>query len=142
MNRLDQLHKGALAILHTNLAFAVAIDDLPQQSDFPHAALHQPAAFAHDILNAPAALASAGVGYDAKGAELVAALHDAHKGRHRLGFALCAEQMFTNGPFTALLFVRVHHLVAAAIQQLIKILTCTVKFLGPKNQIHIRQLIH
>jgi len=56
---------------------AVACNDLAEQSYFLHAARNEFAAFIHDVINRAAAFFAARVGHDAKGAVLIAALHDA-----------------------------------------------------------------
>ena len=72
---------------------AEGVDVLPQQGDLAGAAVQQVAAFVEDGRGQTGLLAAAGIGHDAVGAEIVAALHDVHEahGRGRrigAGFAL------------------------------------------------------
>src|SRR4051812_41853559 len=53
--------------------------DLSKQCDFPYTAAHELTTFGGDVGNRPAALFTTCVRYDAEGAILVAALHDADK---------------------------------------------------------------
>ena len=57
-------------------ARAVAVDILPKQHDFLHAALQKALGLAQDVVRAAGALAPAHIGHDAVGAEVVAAVHD------------------------------------------------------------------
>ena len=61
-------------------ARAVAVDILPKQHDFLHAALQKALGLAQDVVRAAGALAPAHIGHDAVGAEVVAAVHDGDVG--------------------------------------------------------------
>ena len=63
---------------------AVGVDVLAQQGDVPVPLGHQAADFVQDDLRLPGALPPTDVGHDAVGAEVVAAVHDAHPRLHPL----------------------------------------------------------
>src|ERR1700677_775597 len=74
---LEQLHESGFSVHGFEVALAVAGDDLAEEGDFLDAVAGQLAAFGQDVGDAAAAFFTAGVGDDAKGAVLIAALHDA-----------------------------------------------------------------
>jgi len=140
IHRFEQLHEGGAAVAAGDEAPAVAGDDLAQEGDFLDALRGQLAAFGHDIADGPAAFLAAGVGDDAEGAELVAALHDAHIGGH--GFAgVAVEQMLANRGFTACFRRHVHDFPALAGEKAVEVLRGAMQLLRADNQIHIRQAV-
>ena len=119
MHGLDQLHKSTLAVFHANLPFAIAVHNLAKQRHLLHAIVHEHPTFIDDVFYTPAPFAPARVGYNAKGAKLITALHDADKRRHRLGVTLGIGQMLSDGAFTAGFLIRIHHLIPASADQII-----------------------
>ena len=64
--------------------FAVAVHDLPQQSDLFDALADEGAHFGDDVAHRTAAFDPALIGDDAKGAGVGAAQHNGHMGRNEL----------------------------------------------------------
>ena len=141
VHRLNQLHKGTLAVFHANLPLAVAVDDLSEQRDLLHALLHQPAAFGDNVLDGTAPFTAAGAGDDAKSAVLITALHDADKSSNRSGFTVAQRQVLADGTFAAGLRLGIHNAITPAVEQFVKMLAGAVKFLRAQHEVHIRQLI-
>src|SRR4029077_12027252 len=89
------------AVVNADFAFAITCHDLAEQRDFLGAARRQLAAFGDNIGNRSASFLAACVGHDAKGAVLVAALHDADEGSDGLGPGVAGQNVFANGRLTA-----------------------------------------
>ena len=78
----QQREIGDLAVVHQA---AVGVDVLPQQHDLADTLLRQQCQLGDDIIQRAADLLAAGIGHDAEGAVLAAALHDRHERLRPLG---------------------------------------------------------
>ena len=109
VNGIEQLDKSGFAIKQRIIALAEARDNLAEQSDFPHTARDEFAAFGDDIVNRATAFFAARAGHDAEGAVLIAALHDADE-RADGSFRAAIEQMFADGRFAFFFGSHVHNM--------------------------------
>lgn len=73
---------GEIHVVAGGVLAAVGVDVLPEQSHLLEASGAQIGHFVENTLHLARAFASAGVGHDAVGAEIVAAAHDAHETAH------------------------------------------------------------
>jgi hypothetical protein len=135
VHRFEQLHERRPPVAVRDRPPAIAGDNLAEQRDLPHAALHEPTAFGDDVLNGPAALLAARLGYDAERAMLVAALHDADERLHRWPAAVQRQQMVPDVRFTARLGRRVAHRRRAPGQQVVHVVRGAMQFLRAEHQL-------
>src|SRR5689334_13416178 len=84
VHSFEKLDKRRLAIGDRNFTPAVAGDDLAEQRDLFDSFFDEAATFGDDVRNGAASFLTAGVGNNAEGAVLIAALHDADEGSDRL----------------------------------------------------------
>ena len=124
----------------TYVTSAVTGDDLAEEGDFLHALGGELPAFGDDVGDGAAALLAAGVGDDAEGAILVAALHDADKGGDGF-FRVAVEQMLADGRFAARLRRHVHDLFLPSGQQVVQVIRRAMKFLRADDQVDVRQAV-
>src|SRR5207245_6044581 len=96
VNYFQQLNESRVAINGSDFTFSVTRNDLAQQRDFLYPLRDKLAAFTHDIRNGTAALLAEGIGNDAKGAILIAALHDTDEGGDRFR-RRAVQKMFADG---------------------------------------------
>ena len=89
VNLLEEVREGNFTVLLE----AVGIDVLPDQGDFPNPAGGQVTDLGEDLPARPADLATADMGNDAVGAEIVAALHDGNKAADRRPAAALRKEL-------------------------------------------------
>ena len=118
----------------------VTRDDLAEESDFLDTAGDQIAAFGDDVGDRAASLFAPSVGNDTEGAVLVAPLHDADERGH--GFpGVAVEEVFADGGFAAFFEFDINNFVAAAGQQIIKIVGGSMEFLCADDEIDVREAV-
>src|ERR1043166_5700089 len=136
----EQLHEGRLAIFRADLAPPITRHDLAQQRDLLHAARRQLLALGDDFLDGPASLFPACVRHDAKGAILIATLHDADERGDGLA-PVAIEQVFANRRLAARLGLDVQHFLAATGEDAVEVIARAVKFLSAEDEVHVRKAV-
>src|SRR5947208_16608546 len=111
VHRLKQRDEGRFVLIRRDFALTVARDYLSKQRDLFDSSADQFAALGHNIRYASAALGAARVWHDAKGAILIAALHDTDKRGNRISF-VAVEQVLANSGLAARLLRHIHDFIA------------------------------
>ncbi len=142
MHSFNKLNKGTLSVFGSYFSFAIAVYYLPQQGHFFYSIINKPTALCDYIFNASAPLTATGIGYNTERTKLITALHNTHESCYPCRIIFCLRQVFTNGSFTPLLSISIHHSLTPSCKQIVQILPRPVNFLGTQNQVHIRQLIN
>ncbi len=120
MNRFQQLHKSRFAILHRNIALAIARHNLPA-SNFALRAILIPA-LGHNSVNAATLLFAARVWDDAKRIILVATCMMLTKRRSRIFPPYCRRECAPDHCFAARFLAHVHDFVATSGENLVQII--------------------